>query len=473
MARLFQASSSGVGSGLIISCDGAYAMTVIVVPKMWFQGQRHHVVTWPRGGRSLELCIAELDTVELSGTEEQLAALDRYFDRRRDEAGPGLLTPIGRQAIAKVAHTDGGVLPPDEAVRSLDALCGVTGLGSLVGQLTDAWSVASRVALLRPLLVREFVQEVTARIREARRGYVWKEETLSALRGRVDPTSVVTSRATGWARLTCRYEDFNRETDLLRIIVSALMAVAAEPAPGQLWRSLWASAREEAISLRRQLEDVRDLPRAQAVRTAARVRLGTFDRGWRTALSLASLVLEPDAGVTTDSSGSGTTELVIDTSRAWECILRDVLQRAKVSELVDLNRGDESPLSVARPWSQMSVAERPPRPDLLFRTDDGWWVVDAKYKRLNGGNPSTDDQYQVFAYSHLAQPLIARLGLVYPQAERGSLSRGPYARSIQADCSLWVQQLQFPTHQEVVVGWRNYLDQSAMLISSGLLVGST
>jgi hypothetical protein len=194
-----------------------------------------------------------------------------------------------------------------------------------------------------------------------------------------------------------------------------------------------------------------------------------FDRRWHRAFSLASLVLQHDAGISTTSSHSGAAEFFVDTSRAWECILREVLQRARVSDLMDLNRSGESPLTVSRPWSQMSVAERSPRPDLLFRTDEGWWVIDAKYKRLNGGSPSADDQYQLFAYSHLADPVIARLGLIYPQVTRGSTRNGPYLRSAQPDCSLWVEQLQFPTPSQVATSWRDYLDETANLVATDLL----
>ncbi len=470
MERFFQASPSGVGSGLAISNVNGSVITVVVVPKMWVEGQRHHVVSWPEG-RSIELCVAELDTVELSGTAAQLSVLDLYFDRSRDSPTPGLLVPIRRGAIAKTVQNEGEVLTSGAGIRSLDALCRVTGLGSLIGQLTDAWGVASQVPLLRTLLISEYVDEVKTRIRESRRGYTWREETLTELRGRVDPTGIILSRANGWPQLKCRYEDFDRETDLLKTIVSGLVAAAVEPAPASPWRSHWEAAREGAIAIRRQLNDVRELPRLEAARTAARIRLGLFDKGWQRSLSLATLVLRHDAGVSTDSTNSGTAELVIDTSRAWECILREVLQTAKVSQLVDLNRGDESPFTVSRPWSQMAVAERPPRPDLLFSTGDGWWVVDAKYKRINGGSPSTDDQYQVFAYSHLTEPAISNFGLIYPQTKRGSLGRGPYVRAMQPECSLWVQQLQFPTADDVVSGWRNYLNEAATLIATDLLLG--
>lgn len=467
MKRLFQASPKGACSGVAVACAGDLVLTIAVVPKLWSSGPRHHVIRWPTSAENLSLCVAELDTVELSGTEEQLLVLDEYFDSIREATKPSLLEPI-RRVTVPAETTSGQGADVDEAIGSLDALCRVTGLGSLLGQNPATWAVAQRSKLLRPLLVRGFVDEVASAIRTARRGYVWMDEILPSVRGRVDAASVVINQATGWPQLRCSYQDFNRDTDLMRVIVSALSTAALEPRPASTWETMWAASREIAIALRRQLEDVREVPRAQAYRVAARLRLGSFDQSWASAVSLATLVLLPASGVSTRSAGGGSAEFLVETSRSWECILRDALSGVGVSDLTDLNRGDQSPLSLSRPWSSMQVVERQPRPDLLFRTAAGWWVMDAKYKRLGAGMPSIEDQYQVFAYSHLAQPVVPSLALAYPQSERGLVRKGPYFRSIEPSCSLWVDQIQFPTPYDVVTRWHEYLKETAALLAPGL-----
>lgn len=463
MRRFFQASPNGVGSGVVIAEREGHTLTVVVVPKMWSFRPMHHSAEWPQADAHFELTIAEMDTVELTGKREGLLTLDALFGSRDEIAGRRLLVPIARQSIAKdSAMAEDVPDSPDAALRALDALSRVCGLGSILGHLPPVWGTAISTTLFRPLLLRDFVHSVAGNLQRARRGYVWREDRTTAVRGRVDPTSIAVHDATGWPLLKCRFEEFNRDTELLQVVVTALGIAASERAENPVWAAVQKSTADLAISLRRQLADTRDLPRAHASRLAPRVRLGVFDKHWEDTLSLARRLLDPRDGLTTTAPNTSAVELWIDTARAWERVLFEVLSRTAVHDLTDLNAGGQSPLPIERPWTNLGSVGDSPRPDLVLRVRDQWWILDAKYRRLTSGRPDMSDQYQMFAYSHLAQVSPLRcLALVYPTRKAKSRPLGPYVRAIQGDAWLWVQSVRFPTAFDVQCGWSSYLREAA------------
>ena len=80
MNTLFQASPSGFCSGICLVKQGGFTATIVVVPKMWFDGPRHHRVEWLDGQKNLSIVLGELDTCEVFGSEEGVNAFKSYFD---------------------------------------------------------------------------------------------------------------------------------------------------------------------------------------------------------------------------------------------------------------------------------------------------------------------------------------------------------------------------------------------------------
>ena len=473
MRRLLQVSPTGTTCGVAVSRVGSRTLTLVVVPKMWTSGPALVRVEWPPDDERLTLVLGELDTVEISGGPAELEVIDSYTASRGASARKALFAPIGASNLPPRSADALG--EAENAIVALDCLCRQSGQGALGSATPEAWGAMSSSPVLRPLLHRDLVEEVAGLIHRARRGYTWKDEVLPSIRGRVDATSIAIQQSTHWPVLRCHYEEFDRSTALLRTIVTALCVSAAERTQRPLWSDMEHSTRELAISLRRQLADVSEMSRSLALATARSLRLGPYDSAWTRAVDLASRVLQPSEGLSVRDDQSSAIDVSIDTSRVWERIVFEVLAKTRVRELVDVNGKGESPLTVKRPWVQLGSSGDPPRPDLVLRDDSGWWIIDAKYKRLGSGRlPEIDDQYQMFAYSHLTTaPEVERLALVYPDDGVDRVRTGPFVRAVDDGSRLWVHSIPFPTPDEVVRGWDEYLEAASTGVDEQLLASST
>jgi hypothetical protein len=174
-------------------------------------------------------------------------------------------------------------------------------------------------------------------------------------------------------------------------------------------------------------------------------------------------ILWPDAGV---AIGGGLTsvEMRINTARIWERIVLELFRTAGARTYPGNGPGAPKVISVKRPWRGISGMD--PVPDVFIHFNNHWSIADAKYKTKDGG-ASMDDQYQMFAYSHLAvvegiQGGFHDLSLVYPC--RGDLESkvvGPHDRVDGDVATLWMKWLEFPTLDDVVGSWDAYLDRAS------------
>jgi 5-methylcytosine-specific restriction endonuclease McrBC regulatory subunit McrC len=163
-------------------------------------------------------------------------------------------------------------------------------------------------------------------------------------------------------------------------------------------------------------------------------------------------------------------ELSVPTEKLWERIVHESLQHA----------GFEGVEAQARtltsdPWLQNPVAVSRTAPDNVAHTASDIFVVDAKYKTPSvKEGPSRDDQYQMFAYSHLVRDLprqVRAAVLVYPG---GSASarwlRGPDGDLAKNAVQLFAVQLPFPSRSEVATSqaWARYLKTSGARLADEL-----
>jgi hypothetical protein len=269
--------------------------------------------------------------------------------------------------------------------KALDYSPKETGAGYLVDwgeQVSDA---------LRFLNAHAFVQEVKARAGQVRQGYRLRTEWLSGIRGRITARGLARYAATGEASLECTYDDFTSGIPLFQVIVTALDHVArGGPFPPVL-RDAASAICEDAARLRRELAHIPRLPLALAAHQAGRIRLSRLWRPWAPALHMAKLLLRDDPlDFTGQEAGQGALVWSVNTAVVWEKVLEQMLDQhtARI----------EAQSEVVPPWKGLARK----RPDLVFVHDHRRWVLDAKYKlREKAEAPSMDEQYQLFAYSHL------------------------------------------------------------------------
>ncbi len=151
-------------------------------------------------------------------------------------------------------------------------------------------------------------------------------------------------------------------------------------------------------------------------------------------------------------------ELSVPSDKLWERIVSEALRRAGFENVIEQARDLTSD-----PWVKSLLAYSHTYPDNVARQNLDVFVVDAKYKTPPAGSaPGRDDQYQMFAYSHLVRdrPRLVRAAvLVYP----GSQPRAEWIRGRSEDSSrpveLFAVQLPFPTPAEVASpkAWDRYL----------------
>ena len=461
MNTLFQASPSGFCSGICLVKQGGFTATIVVVPKMWFDGPRHHRVEWLDGQKNLNVVLGELDTCEVFGSEEGVNAFKSYFDNGQKNDRQ-LLVPIGANAklTVEVAADDFG-LDIETAVKGLDALSLVSGQGSILKIVNETWASANFPSFFRPLLMRDFVRQVETALQNSRRGYVWEDEVSGVVRGRVDPTSLAVGEITGWPIVRCRFEDFTADTPLLQVISAALTIACAYKSTNKIWSSFEGNTRSRGISLKRRMSEVTTINRFVALKKLSLLKVNRLDNSWLPALDLARHLLKEDDGLSSDAGESSAFEMRLDTSRVWERVLIDLLEMAQVSKLIDLNSQGPIPIKFMRPWNGLGNIIDSPRPDIIFQVSDKWWIFDAKYRRNNSGVPEMSEQYQMFAYSHLIENLnIKELALVYPTKSQSRKPLGPYGRNDSNDIRLSIGYVPFPSVHDLFSSWENYLEKN-------------
>ena len=151
-------------------------------------------------------------------------------------------------------------------------------------------------------------------------------------------------------------------------------------------------------------------------------------------------------------------ELSVPTDKLWERIVSDALHRAGFESVITQARGLTSD-----PWVKTPRAYSQTYPDNVARRSADVFVVDAKYKTPPlGTSPSRDDQYQMFAYSHLVRDLprsVRAAVLVYPgSAGRIRWIRGRDEHSARP-VELFAVQMPFPSPSEVTSShrWARYM----------------
>ncbi len=438
---------------------------VTVAPKPWRRSAQHtYVVNDLRNGHTA-ISLHEGDRLHVLSPRESIEAMLSGLLRSSaalvgTDAGWGstLFRPEVRPPRPEITGLSG----PDAERQTADLLRLFQRVELLMSPSDDLMSRPGRSRLHRPLACRQLLDEVERRMSQARRGYRKVVMERVPIRGRVVASSVARYVATGTPLLTCRYDELTESTELLGIIASALEQIAEGRGPSSFLPAPFneQQLRSDAVRLRRAMSEVTSTPIQRALWVGRRLSLNRLDQPWAKALRI-SLVLLRDQELVADASlerDFQAAELSVETDKVWEWIVNAALRRTSFDHV--FAQGAEQVGLVVDPWVKhpLQVAVNT-RPDNIAVRLSSIFVVDAKYKL--GPAPSRDDQYQMFAYSHLVRDQgrdVRAAVLVYPG--EGSTTQWLRGRDTTADpVRLFAVYLPFPQPSDLTsqVTWEGYL----------------
>lgn len=420
------ASPQGRRTGLATASGGGGSVSVLVLPKLWNEGAPRYERS--ATGRHLSIQIHETQRLNLECSDEHAALLRLIADSAepcsgsargsRDGHTPDRLVRVSSETAQGVEGRAGAASPTKFLQLLTLALWARRAAGN------ERVSVAGSNELDSGLITRsgpsdgwpdpvvqllhrfEYVQTVLARVREVRQGYVEMADLLHAVRGRITDRGLRDFAATRAPRIECVYDEFTDATPLYRILVSALDVVASERAGAGLSGGfdLAGEVARQAQAVRKLLATVPSVPRRQAAAAATHLRLTRLQQAWAGALLVARDILvgqPPELG----SAGASHTRAHawwIETDKLWEQILLAALQAAGADASAGNTRDRQESQPGALPWVALGHVKLP---DILLANPA--WILDAKYKgdwtSLTEYTPSSPDQYQIFAYSHVVE----------------------------------------------------------------------
>lgn len=457
------------------SFDGAQLL-LTVAPKAWRRLEHPRVVSvrgeHPDGHYSIVL--HETDRLQVQDAhrlERLIEKCARTASARPwsgDQWGEGLLHPDVASWNAE---------PDPASDDNADATVAILRLFDRVNLVRTQEDVLSatldRSPLQRPILYKRLLDEVRSRMSSARRGYRPVTAVHTTIRGRASASTLARYSATGDPRIECRYSELTSSTMLLRIVCSALDWIADGSSLHDIgFTDEYSSTRlrHDAVGLRRALGDIPSVPLHVAMIEGPRLRLNNMDRPWSAAFAMSLTVLserEHTAGANGDRS-TETMEMSVRTDKLWERIVEQLMTRGGFENVCNQTTLDDR--TVTDPW--VGTAASTPRtfPDFVARFGDTLAVVDAKYKLRNACTaPGRDDQYQMFAYSHLVADGMSSVGRVI-LLYAGDAAPARWIRGRDVSAVLDACSVPFPQPSDVRDNraWESYLDRNGELLAQHL-----
>jgi 5-methylcytosine-specific restriction endonuclease McrBC regulatory subunit McrC len=471
-----RAAPNGKRSGLAVFSDGVHHLSVAVLPKPWRQrtaraGKMPALeAKWESNAR-LSLTLYENDRAVVECTPTQTTFLNEIRDKidlLPSQRGENT-TENRSDRLIRIRRFQGGAAEQRAEPCKLDSIIELLRLVSLArsrgatpAASTTGASVGSEVVSVETnkkgakelLLLSQWslVQEVRRHLKEIRRGYVPRTETLGVVRGRITDRGLVQYAATGVPKLECNFDRFTESTPLARILVTALEVVASGALLHDMQVGSWSVAEDlldEAAQLRRYLGSIPSLPRSVAIETANRIRLTRLQQGWARSLALAKQILNRDPPKMESQQRGELDALVwwINTDKIWEQILEQGLRT------IDPDLNAQYKGQQLRVWDKL---EGQKHPDFVMAIEHRRWVIDAKYKLSR--KIDSADQYQIFAYSHLARADTREMdaaALIFPGSEEKVCT---HRRHPEQDMKLHLMFLPFPKREDLA-RWDQYIQR--------------
>ncbi|MGA0569075.1 5-methylcytosine restriction system specificity protein McrC [Rathayibacter sp. KR2-224] len=439
-----RASPRGTRSGFAVLPDGGHGVvTVTVLPKPW--AVRADVLREfdHRPGATTHIVLYEKETALVrSASAGSLAlAVAAFSDEHADLVELGVEPKTPKQA-------DVSSLDPFKELIDVMLLADRSRLTSGAASFEGAFAPS----FLRLLEHERFLNEVEPLLFRARPRYEERTEALGMPRGRLKEKSLLHSIATGVPVVESVFDELTMDTPLLRVVASALRVVATDQLPPKIAR-LRPTTQSRATLLLRHLTAVRLIRPEDAMSNAERLWLGPLDRIWQPVVDAALPVLRshgvaPEDG---DEHGEGLT-VHISMEKFWEQCLEVALQSAFPLTAVSRDSDPAEGVDVPRPWAGGNAESGDSFPDFMVKVSQKVILADAKYKMNTGTVPSSQDGYQMFAYSHLAmlngQASDLAL-LLYPAKASSAPNQVELARLRDRAYPLWMVTLPFPAKGDV------------------------
>lgn len=467
-----KASPRGTRSGFAVLPDGVQgSVTITVLPKPWAPKPKEVREYTHVPGSTTHIVVYETELLALRTSTESVGSLMM-----------GLAAISGNQADLlelgtppKEAPTATGI--PGDPFRELIDLMLLAERGRLNTSLLN-FEGALSPSLLRLFTYERLVQVVESLIFRARPRYAELTETLEIPRGRLSEQDLLFSLTTGTPRMESTFDELTMDTPLLQVVASALRVVASERLPPKI-AALRPALQTRAVHLLRHLSAVRLVDRETALLIAERLWLGQLDRLWEPALDAALPVLRGRAIVPQDGSDRIEALLVhISTEKFWEQCLELALKTAFPTLAVSRDAKPGEGVNVPSPWALSSSEEGDlfdpaagAFPDFMFRSSRHVAVADAKYKLGIGNAPGSQDGYQLFAYSYLAQlnGQASDFALILCPTRAGAQPRQLQLERLRdRNYPLWLVRLPFPTALDIQSqgNWSTYVQKLARTIST-------
>ncbi|MQF63917.1 hypothetical protein FIM03_01280 [SAR202 cluster bacterium AD-802-L14_MRT_200m] len=249
-------------------------------------------------------------------------------------------------------------------LEEADAVPRMSDLPAQIQGGDDFWRLIARwyVARLEALLRRDLLRE-----------YRPIQEDLKTIRGRVVALPTARKYYSGTLDITCRFEEFDFDSPLNRVLKDAILRVAGSPVlPWDL--------RKKAVSLSRQFIDVDALQEGDLFLAVTDVRSSYYDA----AIGLARNIIQQTNRNLAHGEGSSWSFL-FKTPIAVEDGLRAVIQKGLAPHHV-----------VGRSSKKLQPDGISINPDVVI--DNGVAVGDVKYK-LSQPDWNRSDLYQVIAFA--------------------------------------------------------------------------
>jgi hypothetical protein len=458
--------------GLATATYGESSIYIVILPKHWRQGPAVRYRLPDVLSPQLLVTVHEGDRLAFpagSPIEALIAALleahseSNLFELSYAKSLPEQLAPSDvAGALDLFSFLDEALTPPDNSYFPISALGGASELFAR----------------------RRFLDSTAPLIRRLHQGYVELTDRVSPLRGRIDAGDLAAARLEKRTHVKCHFDELTPAIPVFRVIVTALHVSSLNPGMvGSILDRALGGVRAEAIRLSKQLRDLRGYSIEDGVRVAQSIMPSSVKPLWREAFLTATQVLH----FAKDTLAAGETHarldnLLIRTEDVWEQLLgRAALLRWGKEAVFQSKPGRlAAGLIVPAPWKKTDsfiAAGLEPRwrasmdsyPDLMVATNGYLWCADAKYKRYEGSN-DRGDQYQMFAYSHLAilaesGQTTTRCALLYP-AEVGQ-TLGLQTKFIRQGAEgkpvpLEVFTLPWPSRSDLRTGLDSYLAKLAV-----------
>lgn len=460
-ALWLHASPRGTRSGFVALPDGHNGVvTITVLPKPWA----------PARGITREVEHDPGSTTHLVMFETEYAAI-RSSNQVLGEIALGITSVASRQPDLLAVESPPKRLtlapaPPIDPFSELIDLMLLADRGR-VDDLALTFEGALAPSLLRLLQQERFLRVVEVLLFRARPRYAELTEVLGIPRGRLSERSLLLSMSSGVPRVESTFDEPTLDTPLLQVVASALRVIASDKLPKRI-SMLRPMIQSRAVQLLKHVSGVIFIERERAIQTAERLWLGPLDRPWQPALEMALPVLRNRAMVPEDGHHVGDPVAVqIRMEKFWEQCLETALGTVFPSLAVSRDASPAEGVNVPAPWGVPMDPDREQPlsteafPDFMLTAEGRVVVADAKYKLHLGGAPSSQDGYQLFAYSHLAilngRPSEVAL-ILYPARAGVSPSQIELARMRESDFPLWLATLPFPARTDVRsrANWSSY-----------------